>query len=163
MIKMSILILISYVLFAQNLPIKNQDVSPQQLQKQNIEIIKLVATELSKDLPKIVDKYTKFTKIEAIGTNLIYTFEINTGAKSDKSVIKNDKKRMELGVTSGICSSSKRFMDAQITITYIYKSAATGSKYFNLILINKNVINYMVLNSEKYTNSYSFNWSYWWM
>jgi hypothetical protein len=130
MIKISILLLVSYVLFAQSLPVKNQDVSPQQLQKQNTEIAKLVATELSKDLPKIVDKFTKFTKIEAIDANLIYTFEINAGAKSDESIIKNDKKRMEKGVTSGICKSSKRFMDALITITYIYRSAATGSKLF---------------------------------
>jgi len=118
------------VIFAKELPVKQQDVSPQQLQKQNKEITILVAKELSKDLPKDIDKYTKFTSIVANDATLTYTFEINTGSKSDKIVMKEDKKRMEEAVVNGVCRSSKRFMDAQITIIYVYKSAKSKTKLF---------------------------------
>jgi predicted TIM-barrel fold metal-dependent hydrolase len=124
------LLFISSVLFSSDLPIKNQDVSPQQLQKQNTQIVSLVAIELSKNLPQKIDEYTQFVNIKAKDANLIYTFVINTGAKSDSSVIKDDKKRMQNVVLNGVCRSSKRFMDAQITITYIYKSKSTNNILF---------------------------------
>ncbi len=117
-------------LFASNLPVKNQDVSPQQLVSQNTQIAKLVAEQLSKDLPKTIDKFTKFTNIVASKANLIYTFEINTAPKSDKEVIAEDKSRMREAVAYGICRSSKRFMDAQITITYEYISSKSKMKLF---------------------------------
>ena len=123
--------------FASNLPIKNQDVSPQQLQAQNKEITKLVAAQLSKDLPQQIDKYTKFTNIKAQDASLIYTFEINTGAKSDQAVIKDDKERMENAVMKGVCMSSKRFMDAQIVISYIYISEKTKAKLFQFNIDQK--------------------------
>jgi histidine ammonia-lyase len=118
-------------MYAEALPVKQQDVSPQQLQKQNIQIAKYVAIELSKDLPKTIDKYTKFIDIKAKNTNLIYTFEINTGSKSDEAVKKDDYKRMKRSVINGVCRSSKRFMEAQIGITYIYKSAVSKQKLFH--------------------------------
>jgi len=117
-------------IFAKDLPVRQQDVSPQQLQKQNKEITVLVAEQLSKDLPKDIDKYTKFTSIKANDATLIYTFEINTGSKSDKAVMKEDKSRMEEAVINGVCRTSKRFMDAQITIKYIYKSTKSKAKLF---------------------------------
>ncbi len=117
-------------IFANSLPVKNQDVSPQQLEKQNTEIIKLAAIEESKNLPQVIDKYTTIISIEAIDATLIYTFEINTGAKSDQAVIKEDHSRMKKAITQGVCRSSKRFMDAQITKIYIYKSAISKKKLF---------------------------------
>ena len=133
--KISTIMLLTFLtlgqtLIANRLPVKNQDVSPQQLQKQNKEITQLVAAELSKDLPKTIDKYTMFTSIVASGAKLIYTFEINTGSKSDKTVISEDRSRMKEAVTLGICRSSKRFMDAQITIRYDYFSAKSKAKLF---------------------------------
>ena len=124
-------------ILAKDLPVKNQDVSPQQLQKQNKEIAMLVAEQLSKDLPKDIDKFTKFTSIKANGTKLIYTFEINTGSKSDNAVMKEDRGRMREAVISGVCRSSKRFMDAQITIIYLYKSAKTKNKLFQFNIDQK--------------------------
>jgi len=117
-------------IFASNLPVKNQDVSPEQLLSQNKEITKLVAEQLSKDLPKTIDKFTEFTKIIASDTTLMYTFEIDTGKKSDKEVIAEDKSRMREAVAYGICRSSKRFMDAQITISYEYVSSKSKIKLF---------------------------------
>ena len=117
-------------LIAGDLPVKNQDVSPQQLQKQNKEIAQLVATELSKTLPKKIDKYTILNSVKAKDSNLIYTFEINTGAKSDETVRKEDKTRMKTAITNGVCRSSKRFMDAQVVITYLYISSTSKEELF---------------------------------
>jgi len=127
----SLILLISSILVANNLPIKNQDVSPEQLRKQNKEIVQLVAKELSKDLPKTIDKYTKFVKIVGKGSDLIYTFTINTGSKNDETVKKEDKTRMKEAITNGVCKSSKRFMDAKITIIYNYISAVSKVDLFS--------------------------------
>jgi len=122
---------------AQNLSIKNQDVSHEQLKKQNKQIAQLVAKELSKDLPQKIDKYTSFTNIEAKDTNLIYTFEINIAPKSEEEVKKTDRSRMEKSITEGICHSSKRFMDAQITVSYKYISSLTKTKLFQFDVSQK--------------------------
>lgn len=130
-IVLSLLFLIStQFAFSSQLPVKNQDVSPEQLKSQNKQIASLVADELSKDLPKTIDKYTEFTDIKAIDSNLIYTFEINTGSKSDITIQNEDKTRMQNAVINGICTSSKRFMDAQILITYLYISKKTQVELF---------------------------------
>lgn len=102
----------------------------QQLKLQNKEIVKLVVEELGSKLPQAVDKYTQFTDIKSDGLKLLYTYEINTGAKSDASVRKEDKKRMESFIVKGICQSSKRFLESNIDIAYIYNSAASKSELF---------------------------------
>ena len=117
-----------------NLPIKNQDVSPKQLQKQNKQIVQLVAKEESKNLPQKVDKYTTITSIKAVKNSSIYTFHINTGAKSDEAIMSEDHSKMENAITKGVCRSSKRFMDAQITKIYVYKSAITKKKLFQSVI-----------------------------
>jgi hypothetical protein len=117
-------------LLSNNLPVKNQDVSPKQLTKQNKQIVQLVVQELSKDLPKTIDNYTKLSKIVGIDTNIIYIFEINTGAKSDITVQNEDRSRMEEAITYGVCRSSKRFLDAQIMITYKYISEKSKVELF---------------------------------
>jgi len=126
----TILMLFGQIICANNLPIKNQDVSPQQLQKQNKQIAKLAAAAESKNLPQVIDKYTTIISIKAVDTTLIYTFEINTGSKSDEAIIKEDHSRMKQAITRGICRSSKRFMDAQITKRYLYISAISKKKLF---------------------------------
>lgn len=132
--KKSIILIVLTILLqtvqAQELSVKNQDVSPEQLQLQNKQITQLVAEELSKSLPQKIDKYTTFINIQAKDTNLIYTFEINITPQSEEEVRKRDYERMKKSVTNGICNSSKRFMDAQITVSYIYLNSATKSKLF---------------------------------
>ncbi len=116
--------------FANKLPVKNQDVSPQQLQKQNIQVTQLAVDAESKNLPQVIDKYTKIISIKAVDATMIYTFEINTGSKSDNAVIKEDHTRMKKAITQGICKSSRRFMNAQITKIYIYTSAISKKELF---------------------------------
>ena len=125
-----LLITSTQLILANNLKVKQQDVSPQQLQKQNKEITKLAAEQLSKDLPQIVDKYTVATAIEAKGTKLIYTYEINTGAKSDKAIIKEDRTAWERVYIENVCKRSKRFLDAQVELSYVYISSKTKVKLF---------------------------------
>jgi hypothetical protein len=125
--KNTILLLIAIISLNGN--IFAADLSKEML-AQNRQVVKMAVKALSEKLPQTVDKYTQFTAISNKGLTLIYTFEINTGAKSDEAVIREDKKRMEKHVKSGICTSSKRFLDSQINISYIYLSAKTKKELF---------------------------------
>ena len=118
------------VLYAKDLPIKNQNVSPDEMKKQNVKIVLLSATELSKTLPQKIDKYTRLLRVEADNTTLIYSFEINS-TKSDDIIKKEDKSRMREGVTMGVCKDSKRFLDAMISIKYNYISAKSSDILFS--------------------------------
>ncbi len=117
--------------------IKQQDLPVEEMQKQKREIVKLSSEEISKTLPQIVDKYTTLTKVVGKDTTMTYTFEINTGAKSDDAVRKEDRTRMQKAVTTGICQSSKRFIDAQISIRYIYISAISKANLFQFDISKK--------------------------
>ncbi len=117
--------------------IKTQNMPTDEMIKQNIEIVKLASEEMQKTLPQKVDKYTTLEKVEGKDTTLIYVFEINTGAKSDETIIKEDKSRMKKAVTSGICKSAKRFLDVQIDITYMYKSATSKVELFQFNVSRK--------------------------
>ncbi len=121
--------------------IKQQDVSPAQMQKQNKQIVQLAATEINKTLPQAIDNYTTLMKVEGKETTLLYTYEINTGAKSDEAVQKEDKSRMKEAVTYGICQSAKRFLDAKINISYLYISAKSKMKLFRFDVSQKDCIN----------------------
>jgi len=109
---------------------QTRELSPKEMKTQNREIVELSSKELSKTLPQVIDKYTTLTKVKGQDTTLIYIFEINTGSKSDEAVQKEDKTRMQQAVTTGICQSSKRFLDAQINISYLYISAKSKVELF---------------------------------
>ena len=121
--------------------IKQQDISPAQMQKQNKQIVQLAATEINKTLPQTVDKYTTLTKVEGKDTTILYTYEINTGAKSDETVQKEDQSRMKEAVTYGICQSSKRFLDAQINISYLYISSKSKVVLFRFDVSQSDCVN----------------------
>lgn len=97
----------------------------------------MVVEEISKTLPQKVDKYTDMTNIRDENLTLIYTFEINTGSKSDEVVKKEDKPRMEKAITKGVCQSSKRFLDANVTLTYEYMSATSKEELFAFTMTQK--------------------------
>ncbi len=125
------LILLGQSIYATDVIKKGQEYPVEKLREQNKEIIKMVVEEISKTLPQKVDKYTEMTKIRDENLTLIYTFEINTGVKSDEAVQKEDKPRMEKAVTKGVCQSSKRFIDAGVSLTYEYLSATTKKELFS--------------------------------
>jgi len=133
----TVIMLLSSFGYATEL-IKNGSEYPiDKLREKNQKIIKMVVSEISKQLPQKVDKYTQMTGIRDNNLTLIYTFEINTGAKSDESVKKDDKKRMEKSVTRGVCQSSKRFLEAGVTLTYEYLSASTKKELFAFTMTQK--------------------------
>jgi len=128
LLALSIIITLSQTSLAEG--IKQQDLPVEEMQKQKREIVKMSSEEISKTLPQTVDKYTVLTKVEGKDTTITYTFEINTGAKSDEAVKKEDRTRMKKAVTTGICQSSKRFIDAQINISYIYIGVNSKAELF---------------------------------
>ena len=130
LLTLGIILALSQWSFAEEQQIQTKDLPQKEMQKQNREIVRLSSEEISKTLPQTVDKYTTLTTVQGKDTTLVYTFEINTGAKSDETVKKEDRTRMQKAVTTGICQSAKRFIDAQINISYIYISANTKVELF---------------------------------
>ena len=120
--------------------LQTQEMSTDEMKKQNRIIVKLASEEISKTLPQNIDKYTTLQKVEGKDTKLIYTYEINTGAKSDESIRNEDRSRMQEAVTNGICKSSKRFLDAKIDIAYLYRSATSKEKLFVFNVSQKDCI-----------------------
>ncbi len=85
-----------------------------QMKIQNRNVIEHVVKELSSNLPQRIDNYTTFIEISSDDLTLNYTFEINTGSKSDEAVIKEDEPRMASYIKERICQSSKRFTNEYI-------------------------------------------------
>jgi hypothetical protein len=121
--------------------VQQQELPTEQLKKQNKELVKLAATEINKTLPQTIDTYTTLTKVEGKETTILYTYEINTGSKSDETVQKEDKSRMKEAVTYGICKGSKRFLDAQINISYLYISAKSKVELFRFDVSQSDCMN----------------------
>ena len=114
-----------------------QEYPLEKLREQNQKIIKMVVQEVSKNLPQKVNKYTQMTKVRDENLTLIYTFEINASPKSDETVRKEGKAKMQKNVSRGICQSSKRFLDAGVTIAYEYISASTKKELFTFTMTQK--------------------------
>jgi hypothetical protein len=110
--------------------VQNQELSTSEIKKQSREIVKLAAQEISKAVPQTVDNKTKLVNVEADNTTLVYIYEINISPKSDEAVKRNDYGRMKEAVTYGTCNSSKRFLDADISIRYVYKNEQSKSELF---------------------------------
>jgi hypothetical protein len=104
---------------------------------QNKEIAKLVAEEISSTLPQVVNKFTTITSVKSQDTTIVYTFEINTGAKSDETVRNEDRTKMSQAITTGICQSSSKFLQAGINTTYLYVSAKTKANLFRFDISQK--------------------------
>jgi len=135
-----LLLALSISLFSSDIKTKTGEFPAKEMKKQNVEIAALTAASLSKDLPQKIDKYTTLTKVVSEKTTVIWTFEINTGAKSDESVRSNDHSRMQKAVTKGICQSSSKFLEAGINISYIYISAKSKANLFRFNISQKDCI-----------------------
>jgi hypothetical protein len=116
---------------------KEQEYPQEKMREQNRKILKMVVEEISKKLPQKVDNYTNMTHIKDENLTLIYTFEINTGAKSDEAVRKEDRSRMKKAVTKGVCNSSKRFLEVDVELVYEYKSATSKEELFSFHITKK--------------------------
>lgn len=134
------LILLATTLFSADIKTRTGEFPAKEMQSQNREIVKMVVEEISSTLPQKIDKYTEFTAMTSKDTTMIYHFEINTGSKSDEVVQKEDRTRMKKAVTKGICQSAKRFIDANISISYIYSSAKTKVELFRFDISRKDCV-----------------------
>ena len=122
LLSLSLVMSLTNTLLADKTPLKNQELSSKEMQSQNIIIAKMFAEEISKSLPHTIDKYTKLITVSNQEATIIYTFEINTGSKSDKTVIAEDQTRMKNSIKHGVCNSSMKFLESNINISYIYTS-----------------------------------------
>ncbi len=102
----------------------------EKMETQNRNVVMAAAEELSRELPKRVDRFTQLIAISAEGQTLAYTFEIDAAPKSDETLIKEGAERMKRNVTAGVCATSRRFLQSGITISYRYISAPTKRELF---------------------------------
>ena len=135
-----IFVFTSQVIFAKDLQIRTDEFPEKEMKSQNKDIVKLVSKEISRALPQKIDKYTSLISVTGINTTLVYTFEINTGSKSDETVKNEDRSRMKKAVTKGICQSSRKFLEAGISTSYIYISAISKAHLFQFDVKQKDCI-----------------------
>jgi len=138
--KIFALLLLTISLYSQDIKIQNKEFPTSEMTSQNQKIVQMVVKEISNTLPQNIDKYTDLVDIKAQDTTMLYYFEINTGSKSDENIQKQDHNRMRKAVTMGLCQSSKRFLEAQINISYIYNSAKTKVELFRFDISQKDCI-----------------------
>lgn len=132
-----LLLITSATLFAtQQAPMQNQELTPEQLRGQNKEIAKLAASEMGKSTPQQVDKFTTLTSVSSKDATIIYNYELNIADKSDSDIIKNDSIRMKNSIIKGSCLNAKRFLEADISLKYIYSSTKSKKELF-VILVDK--------------------------
>jgi hypothetical protein len=127
-------------LVAQELPTTTdaqaQQNANKQLKLQNKTILSMAVERLNKDVPKKIDDFTTLESISSKNLTLIYHFSINA-KKSDDAIIKEDHSRMKTMVTKGTCHSSKRFLESDINILYVYKSAKSQKELFQIDVTKK--------------------------
>jgi len=112
-----------------------------QIQLQNEAVLKSAVKAHNKNVPQVVDKYTTFVKAESKDLTLIKIFEINTGAKSDVAIQNEDQSRMHEAVKYGVCKTSKRFLDSNINLSFLYKSSKTKVELFRFDYTAKDCTN----------------------
>ena len=130
LLAIGLLLSLSQQLFAQDLKIRTDDFPQKEMKSQNRDIVQMVSKEISNSLPQKVDKFTTLISVKGVNTTLLYTFEINTGSKSDETVRSEDRSRMKKAVTTGVCQSSSKFLQAGISTSYIYISAISKAHLF---------------------------------
>jgi len=116
---------------------QTKDYPIDKLKEQNSQIVKMVVEEVGKTLPQQVDKYTKITKLRDENLTLIYTFEINSTKQSDQEIKQKGESKMKDRIIKGVCKSSKRFIDSDISLIYEYISAKSKQELFSFKIDKK--------------------------
>ncbi len=113
------------------------DMSVEMLRKQNLQVVHKAVEGLRETLPRKVDFYTTLVGVDSNGTQLIYTFEVDGGPKSDETLRKEGKERMAPRVKQGICQSAERFLKAGISIRYRYLSHTSKAEILQVDVAEK--------------------------
>ncbi len=99
---------------------------------QNRQILQMMQSELSKGLPKKIDTYTTLVGVDVEDQTLVYLYTINTGAKSDASVRREDMPRMKEAIVQGECRRSKIHFENGMDIEYRYRNALSNAELFRI-------------------------------
>ena len=89
--KYLIILITAISLVASDAPVRTGEFPAKEMKAQKVEMAKMMAEELNRKLPQIVDQYTTLASVKSNKSTLIYTFKINTAPKSDETVRKEDK------------------------------------------------------------------------
>ncbi|QFR48725.1 hypothetical protein FJR48_02915 [Sulfurimonas lithotrophica] len=125
-----ILSILVSITIAEETPTRTGEFPKEQMKIQAKEIAQRAAYSMNEGLPQTIDKYTELISVKAENTTMVFTFEINTGAKSDEAVRKEDHSRMQKAVTVGVCQQSQKFLESGINTSYVYTSAKTKKLLF---------------------------------
>ena len=117
--------------------LQNRELPVEELKTQNKTIAKMASLEIAKSLPQKIDKFTTLVSVQAKEATIIYTHELDIASKSDETVKKEDHSRMEKAITKGSCISTKRFLDADIALRYVYISKKTKAELFQFYVDKK--------------------------
>ncbi|MFA6760368.1 MAG: hypothetical protein WCR69_04910 [Sulfuricurvum sp.] len=112
--------------------IKNEELSGEEFKAQNRQIAELAAGEMNKNTPQQVDSYTTLASVRSSGTTIIYNYELDVDGKSDDELREDASKKMAQGIIDGSCASSRRFLEADIDLHYIYTSKKSKSLLFEV-------------------------------
>ncbi len=113
------------------------DMSVDMLHKQNLAVVRKAVEGLRQTLPQKVDAYTTLVGVDSNGTQLIYTFEVDGGPKSDETLRKEGRERMAPRVKEGICKSAERFLRSGISIRYRYLSHTSKAEILQVDVTEK--------------------------
>lgn len=120
---------------------QNRELPAEELKTQNKTVAKMASLEISKSLPQKIDKFTTLTSAQAKEATIIYTYELDIATKSDETIKKEDHTKMKEAITKGSCIGSKRFLDADIALRYIYISKKTKAELFQFNIDKKSCSN----------------------
>lgn len=115
----------------------NGDLKIDKMRAQNLNVVKKAVEGIRETLPQKVDAYTQMVAVDSKGTELIYTFEVNAGPKSDEALKVDGQKRMAPVIRQGICTDAKRFLQSDITITYRYLNKTTQNEILKVTMDKK--------------------------
>ena len=135
--KIFLIVTLSTLLLSSEMKTRTGELPKKEMISQNITIAQMKAQEESSSLPQVIDEYTTLISVKNKDTTLIYTFEINTGAKNDDAVKKENRTRMKEAVTMGVCRTEHNFLKAGISTSYIYISAKSKVKLYEFNISQK--------------------------
>jgi len=115
----------------------NGDLKVDKMRIQNLNVVKKAVEGIRETLPQKVDAYTQMVGVDSNDMELIYTFEVDAGPKSDETLKKDGQTRMTPVIRKGICTDAKRFLQSDITITYLYLNKATQNEILKVTMDKK--------------------------
>jgi len=101
----------------------------------NAEIVALTATELSKQLPSVVDEVTTLVAVKAEGETLVYEYQLDLPiAKMDEAQFRKD---LEAYVVPQVCDQPEMASEIERGVSYRYSYTSSDLRAVTSITIDK--------------------------